>query len=98
MLNKINDIFSAIGRFLLSCIFFIRKFLFSFIGSDETGEIQPVYVWVTILMILLIITWFGRLFSPTWGTKITDTMFVALLAYIAIWLKLYNDDRKNNLK
>jgi len=68
----------------------MKKFIKSFFYSDN--KVQPVYFWITILMILIIITFTGRILDYF---DISDTLFLGLLGFVAAWIGLYNLNSKN---
>ena len=70
----------------------VKSFLKSFFYSE--GKPQPVYFWITLLMILTIVMIIMAMVNRL---PISDAVFISILGFVGGWIALYNwDKRKNN--
>jgi len=67
------------------------KILKAFFFSHD--KFCPPYLWVTVLMICALTMIIMRLCDQS---HISDTLIIGVLGFVAVWLGLYNWDRKNN--
>lgn len=69
----------------------LRAFIKSFF-HDSDGKFQPVYFWITAMMLLTIIAYVMRLC----GVKhIDNAILLGVLGFVAAWIGLYNMQKKN---
>ena len=66
------------------------KVLKAFFFSND--KFCPPYLWVTILMLAALTMIIMRLCNVS---HISDTLIIGVLGFVAVWLGLYNWDRKN---
>lgn len=60
------------------------------------GKFKPVYFWITTFCFLAAITWGFKIFGSEWiSARISDTLLISIMGFIATWVGLYNWDRKN---
>ena len=69
----------------------LMEFLKSFFCSG--GKWQPVYFWITCLMIMVITM---MIMSIRDKLPTSDTVFVAVLGFVGGWIALYNYDKRNS--
>lgn len=69
----------------------LLEFLKSFFFSG--GKPQPVYFWITSLMILVIAM---VIMSIANKLPTSDAVFISMLGFVGGWIALYNWDKRNN--
>jgi hypothetical protein len=88
----------AIGRFFKRIGLAIWSFIFSFIGSDATREVQPIYFWATLFLTLIAIAIYMRMTNDDAAKRI-DNGFLAIMVGIVIALiGIYNWDKATDKK
>ena len=60
----------------------------------SNGKFCPPYCWITLLMVLLIVTWILKL-TTEFANRISDAMFLGALGLVAGWLAIYTWYKKN---
>lgn len=53
------------------------------------NKFSPPYMWVTLMMILFLVTWILKL-TLVIGARISDTLVIGLAGFIVAWLGIYN--------
>lgn len=59
---------------------------------DSDGKFQPVYFWTTAMMILTVTAYIMRLCGVA---HIDNAVLLGVLGFVAAWIALYNNKRKN---
>jgi len=70
----------------------MNKILKSFFFSTSKSKFQPVYFWITVMMLMVITMMILRFCRIG---DLSDTLILGVLGFIVTWLGLYNYNKKS---